>query len=223
MLIDDRLFARSRGSGSGPDVVTPILVNDNLVDVLLTPAAKAGEPATCEFRPQTAYVQIDVQVDTVAEGKPAQIEVERVGPQRFVVRGQIPPAPSRWCASARWTTRPASPGRCSSRPCGARACPFRASVHQAPTAELPEKDSYKDLTRVAVLKSPPLSEAVKVTLKVSHNLYASTLPLLVAAKYGKRTLPEGHAARSGGCWPTWAWTWRRCRWRAGRAAATPTG
>ena len=56
---------------------------------------------------------------------------------------------------------------------------------------MPDKESYKDLTRVAVLKSPPLSEAVKVTLKVSHNLYASTLPLLIAAKYGKRTLPEG--------------------------------
>ena len=67
----------------------------------------------------------------------------------------------------------------------------KAGIHQAATAELPEKTSYKDLTRVAVLKSPPLSEMVKVTLKVSHNLYASTLPLLVAAKYGKRTLPEG--------------------------------
>ena len=42
-----------------------------------------------------------------------------------------------------------------------------------------------------MLKSPPFSEAIKVTLKVSHNLYASTLPLLVAAQYGKRTLPEG--------------------------------
>ena len=30
-----------------------------------------------------------------------------------------------------------------------------------------------------------------MTLKVSHNLYASTLPLLVAVKNGKRTLAEG--------------------------------
>ena len=30
-----------------------------------------------------------------------------------------------------------------------------------------------------------------MTLKVSHNLYASTLPLLIAAKYGRRTLPDG--------------------------------
>ena len=44
---------------------------------------------------------------------------------------------------------------------------------------------------LAVFTSLPLSEAIKVTLKVSHNLYASTLPLLIAAKEGKRTLAEG--------------------------------
>jgi D-alanyl-D-alanine carboxypeptidase/D-alanyl-D-alanine-endopeptidase (penicillin-binding protein 4) len=31
----------------------------------------------------------------------------------------------------------------------------------------------------------------KVTLKVSHNLYASTMPLLLAARHGKRTLADG--------------------------------
>ena len=35
------------------------------------------------------------------------------------------------------------------------------------------------------------SEIAKVTLKVSHNLYASTLPMLLAAKHGKRTLAYG--------------------------------
>src|SRR6185312_8628782 len=35
VLIDDRLFARSRGSGSGPSVVTPILINDNVVDIIV--------------------------------------------------------------------------------------------------------------------------------------------------------------------------------------------
>ena len=191
VLIDDRLFARSHGSGSGPDVVTPILVNDNVVDVLVTPAAKAGEPATVEFRPQTAYTQIDVQVDTVAEGKPAKLEAERVGPERFVVRGEVPVNGKplvRICP----VDEPAAFARALFIEALRReGVSVPAGVHQTPTAELPEKGSTRDLTRVAVLKSPPFSEAVKVTLKVSHNLYASTLPLLVAAKYGKRTLPEG--------------------------------
>ena len=178
VLIDDRLFARSRGSGSGPDVVTPILVNDNLVDVRVTPADKAGEPATVELRPQTAYAQIDVQVDTVGEGKPARLESERVGPERFVVRGEVPVNGKplvRICP----VDEPAAFARALFIEALRRqGVSVRAGVHQAPTAELPEKGSTKDLTRVALLKSPPFSEAVKVTLKVSHNLYASTMPLL---------------------------------------------
>ena len=66
-----------------------------------------------------------------------------------------------------------------------------ASPLQPHTAELPEKGSYSRAEQVASFVAPPFSEAVKVTLKVSHNLYASTLPLLVAAKNGKRTLADG--------------------------------
>jgi D-alanyl-D-alanine carboxypeptidase/D-alanyl-D-alanine-endopeptidase (penicillin-binding protein 4) len=60
-----------------------------------------------------------------------------------------------------------------------------------PTSGLPEPTAYGALSRVAEFVSPPLSETVKVTLKVSHNLYASTLPPLVASKHGERTLAAG--------------------------------
>jgi D-alanyl-D-alanine carboxypeptidase/D-alanyl-D-alanine-endopeptidase (penicillin-binding protein 4) len=187
VLIDDRLFAKARG----PGVITPILVNDNVVDVLLTPATTAGLPATVEFRPQTSYARIDVQVDTVNADKPVQLETERVGPESFAVRGQIPTGAQpllRICA----VDDPAGFARAlfidSLRRAGVSV---KASVHQTPSADLPDKASYKDLKRVAVLKSPPLSEMLKVTLKVSHNLYASTLPLLIAAKEGKTTMAEG--------------------------------
>ena len=48
VLIDDRLFAPARGSGSGPDVLSPIVVNDNVVDVVVTPGAKVGDSATAQ-------------------------------------------------------------------------------------------------------------------------------------------------------------------------------
>src|SRR5205807_10532268 len=44
VLIDDRLFTRSRGTGSGPGLLTPIVVNDNVVDVLVAPANRPGQP-----------------------------------------------------------------------------------------------------------------------------------------------------------------------------------
>jgi D-alanyl-D-alanine carboxypeptidase/D-alanyl-D-alanine-endopeptidase (penicillin-binding protein 4) len=191
VLVDDRLFAKSRGSGSGPDVLSPVVVNDNVLDVIVTPAAKAGEPASFQLRPQTDYVQVDGQVETAPEGKPARIAAERVGPQRFAVRGQIP-VNSKPLVRICPVEDPAGFARALFIEALRReGVAVKASLYQEPSGELPEKNSYKDLKRVAALRSPPLSEAVKVTLKVSHNLYASTLPLLVAVKNGKRTLPEG--------------------------------
>src|SRR5262249_30520524 len=58
-------------------------------------------------------------------------------------------------------------------------------------AQLPASKEYAEANRVAVFTSPPLAEAIKVTLKVSPNLYASTLPLLLAARHGERPLPSG--------------------------------
>ncbi len=190
VLIDDRLFEQTRGSGSGPSIVTPILVNDNLVDVIVMPAAKAGESAAIQLRPATPYVQVDALVETAAEGA-TRITTERVGPQRYTVRGRIP-------ISAKPQVRilpvddPAGFARALFiETLRKEGVIVRASELRPPTAELPEKETYAKLPRVAAFTSPPLIEALKVTLKVSHNLYASTLPLLLAVKEGKRTLPEG--------------------------------
>ena len=46
-------------------------------------------------------------------------------------------------------------------------------------------------TPVAELVSPPFSEDAKLTLKVSHNVHASLMPILLAVKKGKRTLADG--------------------------------
>jgi D-alanyl-D-alanine carboxypeptidase/D-alanyl-D-alanine-endopeptidase (penicillin-binding protein 4) len=191
VLIDDRLWVKNRGSGSGPDLLTPIVVNDNLVDVLITPAAEAGQPATATIRPLTTYIQSDIRVETVPSGKPAPVEMHAAGPHSFVVRGQI-------AKGAKPLLRvfavgdPAAFARAlfidTLRQQGVN---LRASMLEAPTAVLPDQTTYVGFNRVAVFTSPPFSEVVKVTLKVSHNLYASTLPLLIAVKHGKQTLADG--------------------------------
>ena len=60
-----------------------------------------------------------------------------------------------------------------------------------PTSGLPPAADTAKLPKVAEYTSPPFREYVRVILKVSHNLYASTLPLLVAARHGERTLEAG--------------------------------
>jgi D-alanyl-D-alanine carboxypeptidase/D-alanyl-D-alanine-endopeptidase (penicillin-binding protein 4) len=191
VLIDDRLFVKSVGSGSGPDLLTPILINDNIVDVVVTPADKAGQPAKVRMRPQTGFIQMDASVATVAEGNRTLIEVHPVGPQRFIVRGQIVVG-----------TRPKVRIYMVDDPVGFARALFIETLRRAGVSvpasplrprgvELPPRQAYGQLKRVAVYTSPPFSEAVKVTLKVSHNLYASMFPLLVAVKNDKATLQDG--------------------------------
>ena len=60
-----------------------------------------------------------------------------------------------------------------------------------PIDGLPPRDEITGLPKVAEYTSPPFSEYLKVILKVSHNLHASTLPLLLAARHNEHTLGEG--------------------------------
>jgi D-alanyl-D-alanine carboxypeptidase/D-alanyl-D-alanine-endopeptidase (penicillin-binding protein 4) len=191
VLVDDRLFDHTRGSGSGPDTVSPILVNDNVIDLTVTPGSKAGEPATVKLRPETAFLQADVDVTTGGKGSGVRITLNSVGPHQFTVRGSVPEggkphvrvyAVDDPTAFARGLFIEAL------RREGVRVL---AAVARPGRVDLPEKDGYGKMTKVGSFTSPPFREAVKVTLKVSHNLYASTLPCLVAAKKGGRAAEYG--------------------------------
>jgi D-alanyl-D-alanine carboxypeptidase/D-alanyl-D-alanine-endopeptidase (penicillin-binding protein 4) len=134
---------------------------------------------------------MDAQVDTITEAKKAHIEIHPVAVRSIVVRGRIP-AKAKPLVRIHAIEEPAAYARALFIEALRReGVSVSASPFQAPTAELPERNSYGKLERVATFQSPPFSEVVKVTLKVSHNLYASTLPLLVAARNGKRTLADG--------------------------------
>jgi D-alanyl-D-alanine carboxypeptidase/D-alanyl-D-alanine-endopeptidase (penicillin-binding protein 4) len=190
VLIDDRLFDRATSSGSGPHVVTPIVVNDNVIDVIVTPDSTPGQPAAVSLRPASEFVTLDAQVETTADGRPA-IDVTSPGFARLIIRGKVPVG-----AKPQLRTHavddPAAFARLflidALRREGVRvsASPFRD-----PQSQLPDRKEYRRLNRVGNLKSPPFSEVIKVTLKVSQNLYASTMPSLVAARHGERTAADG--------------------------------
>ena len=89
VLVDDRLFDSAASSGSGPARVTPVLINDNLLDLVLTPG-QSGQLAQLTWRPQTASIRVDSRVFTVAAGEPLEVEVQAVGPRNVLVSGKIP-------------------------------------------------------------------------------------------------------------------------------------
>lgn len=191
VLIDDRLFNRARSSGSGPEIVSPVLVNDNVIDIVVTPGAQAGDPAKVEARPETSFISMDAEVSTVKKGETPSLTILPVGINQFSVRGRI-------AEDAKPTVRiypidePTLFARTLFLECLRKeGVKFSCALARPRFDDLPPKDSYGKLEKVASFKSAPLSEMTEVTLKVSHNLYASTLPCLVAAKEGKDTLEQG--------------------------------
>ncbi len=194
VLIDDRLFAAARGTGSGPAAISPMIVNDNVIDLLIQPGAKVGDPAKITVRPETAYLRGDMVVTTGEAGSKAKFTEPGEDPRSYVLRGTIPLG-SKPIVSLIAVERPAE----FARTLFIEALKREGIAVSAPlffpsptTLPLPEKKvGYKDLTTVATYSSAPLKETLKVTLKVSHNLYASTLPCLVAARKGKTMLRDG--------------------------------
>jgi D-alanyl-D-alanine carboxypeptidase/D-alanyl-D-alanine-endopeptidase (penicillin-binding protein 4) len=114
-----------------------------------------------------------------------------VGPSRYTVRGKVPAGGKpvlRICP----VEDPTGFARALFIRClRHEGIAVAASAFRTPSADLPDRGAYDRLPRVAAFTSPPLSELIKVTLKVSHNLYASTLPLLLAVQDGKHSVAEG--------------------------------
>jgi D-alanyl-D-alanine carboxypeptidase/D-alanyl-D-alanine-endopeptidase (penicillin-binding protein 4) len=191
VLVDDRLFDSAQGTGSGPGRLTPILINDNLIDVRILPTTP-DHPAKVEWRPHTSAVRVDVQVETVRAEDETRVEIESPIKDVVIVHGQI-------AAEAKPLVRIHEVSDAASFARSLLIEALRRAGVDVPASplegndddELPEEDDYRALKRVATLKSPPFSESAKLILKVSHNLHASTLPLLLAARHGERSLAAG--------------------------------
>lgn len=196
IVVDERLFDRAESTGSGPARLSPILINDNVIDVLIAPA-DSGEPARVTIRPESSAVQVDARVTTVEKAGDTRVTVVPAGGNRLVVRGQVP-AGRKPLLRVVEVEDPALFARAlfiealRREGVATEASPLDRSAGAA----LPPGDRLRVLPVVATLTSPPFSDSVRLILKVSHNLHASTLPLLLGARQGKRSLDDGlHAQR----------------------------
>src|SRR5487761_1418209 len=72
VIVDDRLFEHASGTGGVPSLLTPMVINDNLIDIVIT-AAVADAAAEVVCRPNTVSFKIDAQVRTAAAGEPTRV------------------------------------------------------------------------------------------------------------------------------------------------------
>lgn len=191
VLVDDRLFARTRSAGSGPEVLSAVTVNDNIIDVVITPGAKAGEPAKVTHRPQTATLNVDAEVGTSDAIAPAAVMLNQLGPGQFTVRGSVP-ANGKVVVRGLPIDDPAGFARSvfieALRKAGVKVA---AAVARPGNAPPPTAVEYAQMKPVAAFTSAPFGELLKVTLKTSNNLYGTALPCLMAASHGKQTQEDG--------------------------------
>lgn len=192
VVIDDRLFRAYDGFPDG--LITPIWVNENLIDLLVKPGA-VGKGASIDVRPVTSAYTVEDEVTTVGAAKATNLDVSEPMPGTIKVTGQIaagsPPALKVWEVAD-----PAAFARTAFIEALARAgVAVTAPVTGPdPSALLPAKDRYSRADLIGERVSLPLSQYAKLILKVSYNRGADLMACLAAVKLGSRNCARGMAA-----------------------------
>ncbi len=192
VMVDASLFAEGERELGTRVVLSPMVVNDNVIDIVLTPGARAGDAVSVSVSPKTSYLSVQVRVTTVDSGTPARLtskeDSSNIDHRVLILTGSIPRGEP---VNARWAMP--SPRRAGEillsellSEAGIRVIP-RLGARVVDPATL--RPLYVDSLMVAEHVSLPLLAEATVLLKTSQNLHASNFPLLLAS------LP---AARSAG-------------------------
>jgi D-alanyl-D-alanine carboxypeptidase/D-alanyl-D-alanine-endopeptidase (penicillin-binding protein 4) len=186
VIVDASLFP-SEVEPATHSTISPVMFNDNVIDVTATSAASVGGPVAVEVSPALPYLKV---INKVKTGKPdSELELqftsdatEADGSHTVVLEGNIPAG--RETAQAAYKVRDpalfATQGFCA-------ALRWAGILLEAPVAEGAEGTTPAANARRTLLTehvSPPFKEEVKLTLKVSQNLHAATTPYLLGAILG---------------------------------------
>ena len=156
VIVDDRLYGPDRSFNPAEEyILTPIMVNENLIDLVITPAS-TGSPATVDWRPRTAAYKVENKVVTTSPGEQLELEIEESSPGVITVEGRIP-ADAGETVRTFQVTDPASFARTlfieALRRAGVTVTAPETGANN--TAALPSPGSYAESDRVALLTSPP--------------------------------------------------------------------
>ena len=188
VVVDARLFPPMEKDGY---VLTPIWINDNLIDLTITPG-REGQPASLAWRPQTAAYAVESDVRTVAAGAPLTVTVDSPAPGRIAVAGDIPADNGPLVRVFQVADPPAFARTLLIEALGRRGVTVSATATGPnPADALPPSGSYAAANRVARFVSPPFSENIKLIFKVSHNQHADLLVFLLALKHGETSFDAG--------------------------------
>ena len=192
VLIDATLFPDGPREGGTNVVMSSIMVNDNVIDLLGSPGAKAGDPVDFKTSPQTSYIKFVNHLLTSPAGirptfEPPDFVTNPDGSVSVTLSGSLPagiaPQPAAIAVP--------SPTKFAETVFHEALLAAGMQIKNGPAPSVtdfsPYARFYTTENQVAEHVSPPLSEEIKVTLKVSQNLHAGMGPYLLGALGGKDT------------------------------------
>src|SRR6202022_3042343 len=180
-------------------VMSSIMVNDNVIDLLATPGARPGDPVMFVSSPQTSYVTFNAHLTTGPADSMPTVELldpltNPNGTVAITVTGSLPAGSHPLTAAFAIP----SPTNFAQTVLIEALTGAGISVKAPKNSAAPDFSSYSHFytpeNQLAEHMSLPLSEEVKVTLKVSQNLHAGMGPYLLGtllAKSAKDPLQAG--------------------------------
>jgi D-alanyl-D-alanine carboxypeptidase/D-alanyl-D-alanine-endopeptidase (penicillin-binding protein 4) len=190
VLVDTSLVPDGPREGGTGVVMSSIMVNDNLIDVVATPAAKAGDPVRIESTPRTSYIRF---VNLVVTGAPESkltledpvLTANPSGSVTVTLSGSIPAGKEPQVASIGVPSPTQFAETVLREALQAEGISSKPGASSLQTDFATVRGHYVSENELADYVSLPLAEEIKVTLKVSQNLHAGMSPYLLGAIVGK--------------------------------------
>ena len=192
VLIDATLFPDGPREGGTNVVMSSIMVNDNVIDLIGSPGAKVGDPVDLKSSPQTSYIKLVNHLLTSPAGtkpsfEPPDFVTNTDGSVSITLSGSLPVGITPLPASVAVP----SPTKFAETVFREALSATGIQIKNSPASSVTDFSTftrfYTAENQVAEHVSPPLSEEIKVTLKVSQNLHAGMGPYLLGALAGKDT------------------------------------
>ncbi|HEX4543725.1 MAG TPA: D-alanyl-D-alanine carboxypeptidase/D-alanyl-D-alanine-endopeptidase, partial [Candidatus Acidoferrum sp.] len=192
VLIDTNLFPDGPREGGTSVVMSSIIINDNVIDLLGKPGAKPGDPIALQSSPQTSYIKFVNHLTTSPAGTKPSFDSPDVvtNPDGSVVvtlAGSLPIGISPQPGSVAVPSPTKFAETVFREALVAAGIQLKSSSAPASTEFSSYTHFYSAENQLAEHVSPPLSEEIKVTLKVSQNLHAGMGPYLLGALVAKDT------------------------------------
>jgi D-alanyl-D-alanine carboxypeptidase/D-alanyl-D-alanine-endopeptidase (penicillin-binding protein 4) len=182
VLVDVSLFPEGTREGGSAVVISPMSLNDNVIDVIVKPGSTPGSPASLQSSPVTTYATFQNEVQTGPADSTAEIQFATTsttdGTLSVKVRGTVPlksaPRPFPFAVP--------QPGRFAEVTFAEALRELGVDIKGSSSSGNTDRRAlYTEENQMAEHISPPFAEDVKVTLKVSQNLHAAMTPYLLGA------------------------------------------